>query len=79
MSSRSRDRRDQAFEDSPSAFRIYRKRCILQLLDIDQSTWWRWRQQGRVPPPAFKVGKIEGWTADQLRALFGKAPDDDAQ
>jgi hypothetical protein len=55
--------------DDPT-FKIYRKRRIIELLDIDQSTWWRWRKEGRVPPPAFRQGRIEGWSPDQLRKLF---------
>jgi hypothetical protein len=75
LSKKSRDRRDRTFSESP--FKVYRKKRLIELLDIDQSTWWRWRKEGRVPEPAFRHGRVEGWTHRQIEPLF-ESDDSDA-
>jgi predicted DNA-binding transcriptional regulator AlpA len=68
MSRTSTERRELIFEKSP--YRIYRKKRLCELLDIDNSTLWRWRRQGILPEPAFKAGGIEGWSEEQVASLF---------
>lgn len=68
MSRRFHARRDQKFKSSP--LKIYRPNRVCELLDIDVTTLWRWRKEGLLPEPAFKLGRIEGWTEQQLAALF---------
>jgi hypothetical protein len=75
--SKARAERDQSFASSP--FRIYRKKRLIELLDIDQSTWWRWRRDGRIPEPDFCQGAIEGWSEKQVAAMFKQRGGGDAQ
>jgi hypothetical protein len=64
-------RRDINFRASGShPLQIFRPKRLAELFDIDESTVALWRRQGVLPEPAFKCGKIVGWTADQLAALF---------
>jgi hypothetical protein len=66
--SKARAERDQSFASSP--YRIFRKKRLIELFDIDQSTWWRWRREGRIPEPAFCNGAIEGWSEAQVKLMF---------
>ncbi len=51
--------------------RIYRPGRMADLLDVDPSTIWRWRRDGVLPPPV-KIGGIEGWTDEQVRAILAQ-------
>ena len=58
-------------KNTPSPFRIYRTHRLAELLDVDPSTIWKWRQSGVLPQPV-QIGGIHGWTEDQLQELYAR-------
>lgn len=50
-------------------FRLYRVGRLAELLDVNASTIWRWRQSGVLPPPV-EIGGIHGWTEQQIAELM---------
>lgn len=52
-----------------SPHRLYRPKRLAELLDVNLSTLWRWRQRGVLPPPV-KIGGIVGWTETQVAKLL---------
>lgn len=52
-------------------YRLYRPSRLAELLDVHESTIWRWRQRGILPPPV-EIGGIRGWTDEMLRFLFSQ-------
>jgi hypothetical protein len=66
--SKARAQRNEDFKSS--RFKIFRAKRLCELFDVNNSTIWHWRKDGILPEPAFQQGGIEGWTEDQLAALF---------
>jgi predicted DNA-binding transcriptional regulator AlpA len=62
-----RDRLQTVFADH--SLRLYRPTRLAALLDVNESTIWRWRRDGRLPEPVTVAG-ITGWTHDQIAALL---------
>ena len=61
--------------------RLYRSSRLAKLFGVDESTIWRWKQSGVLPPPAAKFPGFEAWTEEQLvdrvRQARGEAEDAD--
>lgn len=63
---------------TPDAFargnplRLIRTNRLAKLLDVDQSTIWRWRQTGVLPEP-IQIGGVRGWLQPQLEELLAKS------
>jgi hypothetical protein len=64
--------RQRVVEDDADAFhpaRLYRTKRLAQLLDVDESTVWKMRQRGDLPPFT-QVGNIRGLTGPQLKDVL---------
>lgn len=59
------------FDPDAHPLRLYRPRRLAHLLDVDESTVWRWRKSGVLPPPV-EIGGVRGWTEAQLQAVFAR-------
>jgi predicted DNA-binding transcriptional regulator AlpA len=67
-----RDRLQIVFADH--SLRLYRPTRLAALLDVNESTIWRWRRDGRLPEPVTVAG-VTGWTHDQIAALLKADPE----
>jgi predicted DNA-binding transcriptional regulator AlpA len=54
-----------------SRMKFIRVSRLARLLDVDQSTLWRWRRDGVLPPPV-RIGGIVGWPEHQLLDVLAK-------
>jgi predicted DNA-binding transcriptional regulator AlpA len=52
-------------------FVIFRPQRLADLLDVDRTCIWRWRQNGTLPPPV-EIAGIKGWTWAQIEHLFAQ-------
>jgi predicted DNA-binding transcriptional regulator AlpA len=65
-------KRRRLVEDDADAFhpaRLYRTRRLAALLGCHESTIWKMRKRGDLPPFT-RVGNIEGLTGPQLQAVL---------
>ena len=58
-----------AHPHDPDALRLYRPSRLAALFDVDQSTIWRWRKDGTLPPFT-QVGGISGLTEEQVAEVI---------
>lgn len=56
-----------ALADHP--LRLYRPSRVAALFDVDQTTVWRWKRDGILPPP-IEIAGVSGWTHEQLATLL---------
>ena len=51
-------------------YQLYRVGRLAKLFDVDESTIWRWKQNGVLPPPAAKFPGFEAWTEQQIQQVI---------
>ena len=60
------------------ALQLFRVGRLAQLFDVDPSTIWRWKRDGKLPP--FKeVCGIEGLTGQQVMTLLKVETEEDGE
>ena len=56
---------------SPHPFQLFRTDRLAQLFDVNESTIWRWRQNG-VLPAFVEIGGIRGLTSEQVAQVLAQ-------
>jgi hypothetical protein len=62
-----------AAQTSPHVLRLYRRGLLAAPLGVDQTTIWRWRKSG-VLPPLIQVGSVRGWTQEMIEGVLRQRP-----
>ncbi len=66
----SKSKKANATRPIPSRLLLYRTHRVAQLLDVDESTVWRWwKKQGLLPAPV-TIGGVKGWTQQTIEEFI---------
>ncbi len=48
--------------------RVLWPRDLADRYNVCRETVWRWKQDGKLPPPDVRIGTRRGWRAETIRA-----------
>jgi predicted DNA-binding transcriptional regulator AlpA len=66
---KARSKKSSAASSHP--LRLFRTGRLAALIGVNESTIWKWRKSGVLPPP-IQIGSIHGWTEEQVRELYAR-------